>query len=701
MKKPLLIIGLVATALLAPVARSADTSALAFSFASSFASASAVASASVASSVGEARVIVKYRSDSSLLRKQAQSSRTGGAAGARAQTLGARIGTPLRVGMELAERTELVHARGISSSRLASRLAAEPDVEYAVVDQRRRAFNVPNDPLYLSAEPTQAAAGGPAAGQWYLRAPNDEIRSAINAVGAWADTTASGNPGIVVAVLDTGVRFDHPDLLPVALGGNLLPGYDFVSDPVYANDGGGRDADPSDPGDWVDASDLNGPNKDKFLPNPDVLNDAGCTEEPSSWHGTQVAGLIGATTDNGIGMASVGRRVKVLPVRVLGKCGGYDSDIIAGMRWAAGLRVLGVPDNPTPARVINLSLGSEGACSAAYRDAILHVNAARAVVVVSAGNSAGHAVNSPANCPGAIGVAGLRQAGTKVGYSDLGPEIAISAPGGNCVNIATGTACLYPILTTSNKGTTVPLASSAGGAIYTDSYKSSLGTSFAAPLVSGTVGLMLALQPAFSPAEVRGLLQLGARPFPSTGGDAGEPGSVAQCTAPRVVDGKPVDQDQCYCTTSTCGAGMTDSAAAVAAVASGARIELTHAPARARAEAPLQLSLSTVGLSLNQHQWAIVDGGGIVTGFTSASNATTAELTPRGAGHFTVAVTVADAVGASHTFNQTIEVLPATAAAGSGDSSTGSGGGGAMGLGWLLWVLAAVVALRNGPHPPA
>ena len=160
---------------------------------------------------------------------------------------------------------------------------------------------------------------------------------------------------MVVAVLDTGIRYEHPDLKTVALGGNLLPGYDMIADVDVANDGGGRDADPSDPGDWLTLAEVNqagGP----FFQCDTVASD-------SSWHGTQTSGLIGALTNNGVGIASVGRTVRVLPVRVLGKCGGFDSDIAAGIRWAAGLAVAGVPTNPTPAKVINMSLGGSGACS--------------------------------------------------------------------------------------------------------------------------------------------------------------------------------------------------------------------------------------------------------------------------------------------------------------------------------------------------
>ena len=152
------------------------------------------------------------------------------------------------------------------------------------------------------------------------------------------------------------------------------------------------------------------------------------------------------------------------------------SDIIAGMRWAAVLAVPGAPSNTNPARVLNLSLGGEGVCTMAYRDAVAEINAVGAVVVAAAGNSVGHAVGTPANCPGVIAVAGLRHVGTKVGFSELGPEISINAPAGNCVNTAAGTPCLYPILTTSNAGLTTPIADADGGSIYTGSFKASVGT---------------------------------------------------------------------------------------------------------------------------------------------------------------------------------------------------------------------------------
>src|SRR6202163_3696497 len=495
-----------------------------------------------------ARVIVKLKADSSLLREQVLST-TAYEIG-RARALGQRLGLAMSAGSMVADRTQVVFASGITSAELAQLLALESDVEYAVPDQRRHHFVAPNDPLYADG----VGGNGPAVGQWYLRAPTGAVQSSINVGAAWSITT--GSPNVVVAVLDTGVRFDHPDLLAVAAGGNLLPGYDMISDVAVANDGDGRDPDPSDPGDWLTQAEISQRGGPFFQ----------CSTGPesSSWHGTQTAGLIAALTNNGIGMASVGRNVRVLPVRVLGKCGGFDSDIIAGMRWAAGMTVPGVPANPNRAQVINMSLVGDGACTAAYQDAVTAINAAGTVIVAAAGNSAGHAVGVPANCAGVIAVAGLRHVGTKVGFSDLGPEIAISAPGGNCVNITAGAPCLYPILTTSNSGATSPVAP-----IYTDSFNTSLGTSFSAPLVAGTVALMLSAQPALTPLQVRLLLEATARPFPITSSD-NTGGTVIQCTAPQFNSiGNPVDQLECLCTIDTCGAGMLDAGAAVLGASNG------------------------------------------------------------------------------------------------------------------------------------
>jgi serine protease len=607
----------------------------------------------VVAASGNARVIVKYRADSALLKKQAMT-----AAGTRilqAQALGERIGIALTPGIGITDRSHVVFARGIDSKALAKRLAAESDIEYAVPDQRKHIVAVPSDSYYRSGPTVVGTSGGPAVGQWYLKPPGaagtnaNTAPSAINAEQAWDVTLGSAN--VIVADLDTGVRFDHPDLQ----GGNVLQGYDMItkdSDGTYttANDASGPHAGASDPGDWVDSTSAADPSSPLYQ----------CTVEDSSWHGTQTLGLIGAATDNGIGIASVGRRVKLLPVRVLGRCGGFDSDIEAGMLWAVGLPVPNFPTNANPARVLNMSLGGSGSCPADYVDTVNQVLATGASIIVAAA---------------------LRSVGDKVGFSDLGSEVSISSPGGNCVNTASNLPCLYPIMTTANSGTTTPVVGAAGG-IYTDAFNTSLGTSFSTPLVTGTVALMLSVQPTLTPTLVKQYLQQTARPFPTTGGnvsiDVTTPTPTAespvaltaaqppQCAIPTSTN---PNQGECLCTTSSCGAGMLDAHAAVTLASGGGLIPPTSV------------------VTTNSYQWTLVDGGGIVT---SLSGATTqnASATPTGAGTFTVSLTTTDSAGVVMTTTSTVTV----AAAPITPPSSG-GGGGALTPYALLFLLAAVLAL--------
>jgi serine protease len=621
----------------------------------------------------EARVIVKFKPAAALLRAHALSAAaaTDGIAralDARAASLGARHGLALRAGAALSERSQVVHGAGLSSQALAALLARDAEVEHAEPDRRMRRVLVPNDALFASGPGSQ----GPAVGQWYLRAPGGEVASAIDAVRAWDITT--GSAAVVVAVLDTGVRLNHPDL-----AGKLVGGYDMVNDSRIANDGNGRDSDPSDPGDWLTQAEINA--------NPTLWS--GCEAADSSWHGTQVAGLIGAATGNATGMAGAGWNVSVLPVRVLGKCFGYTSDIVAGMRWAAGITVPGLPSNAHPAKVINLSLGSAGACSVEEREAVAEINARGAVVVAAAGNSAGLAAGSPANCAGAIGVAAVRHIGTKVGFSDVGPELSIAAPGGNCVNL--GGACVYPLLTTSNSGTQGP-----GANIYTDSFNISVGTSFASPLVAGTAALMFAAEPALTAGSLRSALMASARPFPSSGVPADDSGPIAACRAPNGVE-----QLQCYCTSSTCGAGLLDAGAAVGAVV-GLRATFSVAPAAPQAGATITLdsSGSTVasGRTIAARAWTLVDGGGAASGFAGATNGLTASISPSAAGSLVVRLTITDSQGAAVSTQQTIVVAAASGGAGgTAGGGGGGGGGGAMSGAWLL-ALACAVAGLSGRH---
>jgi serine protease len=492
----------------------------------------------------QARVIVSLKPGATTLRETAMSlghsaSTLTALAKRRADVLARHAGRALSSGRMVGERAQVLMASGVDSATLARRLAQHPDVEYAVVDHRRRAARVPTDPLYASGP---ANGRGPDVGQWYLRAPAGAVVSAINAEAAWemvnVDTT------LVVAVLDTGTLGDHPDL-----AGHVLAGYDMISYADVANDGNARDSNASDPGDWITTTE-NTTRTGLFYQ---------CGAQDSSWHGTQTAGLIGAGIDNGVGIVGVAAGVRILPVRVLGKCGGYDSDIIAGMYWAAGINQPGLPRNRNAARVLNMSLGSSGSCDAAYAQAVSEITARGAVIVAAAGNSAGHAVGVPGNCAGVVAVSALRHVGSKVGFSDLGPEITISAPGGNCVNIGVGQPCLYPMVSTTNTGLRGPVA---GGSTWTDSYDYAVGTSFSAPLVAGTVALMLSARPELTPAQVIAALKRSARPFAIRGADNGsDPTPVPVCRPPNGID-----QEQCYCTTALCGAGMLDAAAAVQAV---------------------------------------------------------------------------------------------------------------------------------------
>ena len=617
------------------------------------------------------RVIVKFKRDAATLREHpmgrgSERLATEAMLEGRAAALGARLGMRLRGLTALGERAQLVQAHGGTAQALAARIARDPQVEYAEPDRRMFRRALPNDPRFAGGF---SGAGGPAVGQWYLRAPEGEAVSAIDAVSAW--DTSLGAP-IVVAVLDTGVRFDHPDL-----AGKLLPGHDMVSDAAISNDGDGRDSDASDPGDWVSAADRA------------TSTFSNCEISASSWHGTQVAGIIGAATDNGVGMAGAGWSLRVLPVRVLGKCFGHTSDIVAGIRWAAGLAVPGLPLNPTPARVINLSLGGPEACSQSEREAIAEANAVGAVVVAAAGNTAGLAANSPADCPGAIGVAGLRHVGTKVGYSDVGPELAIAAPGGNCVNLSG--ACLYPILTTIDSGSQGP-----AGPTYTDSSRISVGTSFSAPLVSATAGLMLSVQPALTAAGVKAGLQATAREFPQSG-VADEPGTgrVQACHAPNSVE-----QLQCYCSRTTCGAGMLDAGAAVRA-AVGGQVRIDVSPASPVAGGSLAFSgvgsLVAPGRSIASWAWTLVDGGGAASGFSGSTQTSSATLPTSAAGNVTVQLVVTDDRGVAIATRTTVSIAaaPVSTATAAAANQGGGSGGGALSWGWLVGLAIGARALRR------
>jgi serine protease len=349
------------------------------------------------------------------------------------------------------------------AERLAADIAAsDPSVEYAEPDRMMRKAMTPNDTRYNE--------------QWHYF----ESNGGINAPAAWDKATGSG---VVVAVVDTGYR-PHADLVA-----NILPGYDFISDTFVANDGNGRDSDASDPGDWLNASDCGPGDPSAF--------------ESSSWHGTHVAGTIAAVTNNSSGVAGVAFNAKVVPARVLGKCGGYTSDIADAIVWTSGGSVSGVPANANPAKVINISLGGPGSCDTTTQNAINSARSRGASVIVAAGNSNANAANySPANCSGVVTVASVNRSGGRSYFSNFGTTVEVAAPGGDVrVSSANG------ILSTLNAGTTTPGA---------DNYAFYQGTSMATPHVVGVVALMLQAKSTLTPDEVTGILQSTARAFPTT-----------------------------------------------------------------------------------------------------------------------------------------------------------------------------------------
>lgn len=311
----------------------------------------------------------------------------------------------------------------------------------------------PNDPCYdfqwhywrseVKGEETHVAPGG------------------ANLPLAWDVTT--GSQAVHVAVLDTGIAV-NPDNDP----DNIVAGWDFVSSRLISGDGDGRDPDPTDPGDSV-----------------------------QSFHGTHVAGTVGAAfSNNGVEVAGVNWDVSIQPVRVLGTLGGQTSDIIDAIRWAAGLPVPGAATNPTPADVINLSLGGGGGCPRSMQEAVNDATTAGVLVVASAGNSAADASGfSPAGCANVFTVAASDFNGALARYSNFGASVEILAPGGDVNADLNGDGVADGVISTVRDG----LAN----------YN---GTSMAAPHVAGVAALLLAQDPSLEPNELAARLMNGARP---------------------------------------------------------------------------------------------------------------------------------------------------------------------------------------------
>lgn len=402
------------------------------------------------------------------------------------------------------ERAALYQVSGLDAAgteRLAQQLATRPDVDYAEPDRAVRAFRDATDPRFSL--------------QWNVQAPAT-VAGGANFTGAWDRTT--GNADTVVAVLDTGILFragnsgaSHPDLDPA----RMLPGYDFISNVnctvglACSNDGDGRDADPYDPG---------------------GDEDNGNGTFSSSYHGTFVAGIVGAATNNTVGVAGTNWNAKLLPVRILGRNGGTTSDILDALLWSAGVSTPGQPHNPNPADVINLSLGGSGSCSTSLQNAINQALAGprKPVIVVAAGNEGVNAATTfPANCAGVITVGATDLSAKRTSYSNYGSLLSLMAPGGDPRQAYGGQSAGGGVLGLSKND--------ANGQF---GYLFGAGTSFSAPQVAGAAALMRGVNPDLSADEVRDILKSTARPL--SAGDCGRSSG------------------------SDCGAGLLDAAAALA-----------------------------------------------------------------------------------------------------------------------------------------
>lgn len=395
------------------------------------------------------------------------------AAAARAGLTGAD-GTP---GLRVLRQMALPGMRVIAADRplkrdaalaLMRQIAADRNVEFVQPDGGGKTQLVPNDPKFAQ--------------QWHYA----DSASGIRAPSAW---NATSGAGVVVAVVDSGI-LSHSDL-----NANVLPGYDFISSVNGRNatecaiddmpagcgkpqDGDGRDPDPTD----------NGPSG-------------------THAHGTHVAGTIAAVTGNSLGVAGIAYNAKIVPVRAAG-VDGYNahSDSIDAIVWASGGHVAGVPANPNPAEVVNVSLGSVMACTPAWQAGIDAAVANGAVVVAAAGNDNNDvSKNLPAGCNNVVAVAATDKNGAKASFSAWGAKIDVAAPGTSILS------------TIANNG-----------------YGTLQGTSMAAPHVAGVAALVRSLAPSKTPAEVEAILKGTARAI-----------SISKCRQ-------------------GCGAGLVDAAAAAA-----------------------------------------------------------------------------------------------------------------------------------------
>lgn len=502
--------------------------------------------------------------------------RTAGAGSARTRPLGGAL-RHLDFGRVLAAD---------EAQRLAAALREQPEVAWVALNERERRLQLvrPDDPYFGSSFDES--------GQWWLFTATDAAAAWHHRRGvpglqqAWTNVGIAGLTSAVVAVLDSGIT-RHPDL-----DAHVLPGIDFccTTTGYDADSQPGRDVDPRDPGDWVSAADQQA--------DPALFGD--CKVEPSSWHGTTIAGIVAAVSDNAEGVAGIHWNGRIVPVRVAGKCGAEVVDIIDGMRWAAGLTVAlagggTLPLNPNPARILNLSFGGSGDCNV-YQDTIDELRALPqgVVVVAAAGNDHSSAPSRPAKCPGVVGVVALNRDGFKSTYSNFGAPLAaagIATVGGDTASQGRWNPLADDgLLSLSNAGTQGP-----GGAAYNRVF----GTSFAAPVVAGVMALMLGANPALGADELVDGIRRSARPHVVSS----NPG-FGRCS--ELTPGR------CLCDAQTCGAGILDAPEALRFALDPAAYRAPNAPAVSIDSTQVDASVA-LGPDLPPNTDAVVSqGGGVV-----------------------------------------------------------------------------------------